>query len=176
MRWETAWNRSFFENLNISESWKDIINSCIIGTIPQGCDYVIDELIDELENKYNIPSLKNEDESIHAKVELVKLIDNNGNVLDKNGYAKEGIGIFDTEGYDNYMAGVAEDNRIVVNQEISKKEGTYALNFNGDTFNFKADDVYSGERKFDKIIKESKKNCNKEEIKCEREVCICGRR
>jgi len=107
---------------------------------------------------------------------LVKLIDNDGNVLDKNGHAEEGVGVFDTEGYDNYMGGVSEDNTLVVNQEIAKKEGTFALNFNGDAFNFKAGDVYKGEKKFDKLIKENKKNCNKDEIKCEREVCICGRR
>ena len=52
---------------------------------------------------------------------LVKLIDNDGNVLDKNGHAEEGVGVFDTEGYDNYMGGVSEDNTLVVNQEIAKK-------------------------------------------------------
>lgn len=38
------------------------------------------------------------------------------------------------------------------------------------------EDVLDKSEGHKKVIKESKKNCNKEEIKCEREVCICGRR
>ena len=105
-------------------------------------------------------------------VTLVKLIDDNGNVLDKSGVAVEGTGIFDEEGGYNYMGGISEDDVIFINSE--GLNGSYDSDGNG--YNVKAGDIYKGQKKFDKLIKESKKNCNKEEVKCERDVCICGRR
>lgn len=105
-------------------------------------------------------------------VTLVKLIDDNGNVLDKSGIAVEGDGIFDDKGGYNYMGGISEDGVVFINSE--GPIGAY--DSDGNEYNVKAGDIYNGQKKFDKIIKESKKNCNKEEVKCERDVCICGRR
>lgn len=85
-----------------------------------------------------------EDFNTGEEVRMVKLIDNNGVVVDKPGKAIEGWGIFDDEG-NEYMAGVSdEDNTIYVS--VATTDGT--LNNEGDEFDIIVGSQYDGRDKY----------------------------
>lgn len=83
----------------------------------------------------------------HGDVHLIKLIDNNGVVVNRAGKAIEGIGIFDEDGSEDYMAGVADDNTLYVN--ISTEYG--ALNNDGEEYAILVDSEYDGRDKYELV-------------------------
>lgn len=99
----------------------------------------------------NFENFINEEYSpnLNSDEKLIKLIDNNGNVLDKTGWAAESIGIMDEDGSINYMAGVSEqDNTFYVNISTTKDGVEGCENNNGDFYPIEAGAEYNGEAKF----------------------------
>jgi hypothetical protein len=83
-------------------------------------------------------------------VKLSKLIDNDGNVLDKTGWAVEYLGIVDEDGNAYYMAGVSElDNTFYVNISVTEKGVEGCLNVDNKFYPIEAGAKYNGEEKID---------------------------
>ena len=81
-----------------------------------------------------------------AAERLIKLITDNGDVIDKNGRADEGIGIIDDDGYYiDYIAGVDKDGLIHAN---SVNMYNYVFNKNDGLMNICIDYKYEGQKKF----------------------------
>lgn len=67
------------------------------------------------------------------KILLSKLITNEGKIINKKGYAIEGIGIFDNEG-NEYIGGYTYRGELYAS---NVDEYNYVLNFNGKKTKFK---------------------------------------
>lgn len=72
-------------------------------------------------------------ESVDEKILLIKLITNDGKIVNKKGYAEEGIGIFDNEG-NEYIGGYTSDGELYAS---NVDEHDYVLNFDGDKTKYK---------------------------------------
>lgn len=83
-------------------------------------------------------------------IALKKLIDNDGNVIDKKGTALFGWGIFDDE--DNeYPAGIGEDNLIYASQVSYVNSEDVIINNNNEFIKCKCGSKYNGEKSFPKV-------------------------
>lgn len=68
-----------------------------------------------------------------SKIMLKNLLDNKGKIINKKGYAIEGIGIFDNEGKE-YIAGY---DKYKVLYASNVDENNYVLDFEGNRINLK---------------------------------------
>lgn len=68
-----------------------------------------------------------------GKILLIKLITNDGKIVNKKGYAEEGIGIFDNEG-NEYIGGYTSDGELYAS---NVDEHDYVLNFDGKKTKYK---------------------------------------
>jgi hypothetical protein len=101
----------------------------------------------------------------NGKLELVKLIDEDGKVLNKAGFATNHRGICDTEDNWNYVGGVTKDGILVgVNGGYLKEESDLAKKYPhlvqnvamskaGEMFSFAAGQKYENQTEFEKIGK-----------------------
>jgi hypothetical protein len=69
----------------------------------------------------------------NEKTILVKLITNEGKVINKKGYAEEGVGIFDNDG-EEYIGGYTSKNELYAS---NVDEHDYVLNFDGKKTKYK---------------------------------------
>jgi MoaA/NifB/PqqE/SkfB family radical SAM enzyme len=78
-------------------------------------------------------------ESDYQGVKLIILVDNNGNKITKDGYAKEGVGIFDYEA-NEYPAGIDENGNVHASQVLDNR--VLRLDEEGYVPNIKMDQTY----------------------------------
>jgi hypothetical protein len=101
----------------------------------------------------------------NGKRALVKLIDEDGKILNKTGYSMEESGVCDDQNVCNYIGGVTKDNILVGMNGGYLKEGSplakqyphlvanIAMNKEGDLFDFAAGQKYQNQTEFKKIGK-----------------------